>query len=180
MKQQQIKDWISQDVMRMQALNAAQQLGLNDWCLAAGFVRNLVWDRLHNYRHSTPLNDIDVIYFNPQQPGADLDREYEQRLCDLLPLPWSVKNQARMHLKHQHSPYTSSSEAISYWVETETAIGVRLNQYQQLELIAPLGVDALFDFTITLNPKCGKPEMLLARAAEKKWTEIWQDLHIKM
>ncbi len=65
-RQQQIIQWIEQDEMRMLALRTARQLTLNDWCLAAGFVRNLIWDRLHGFSHSSPLNDIDVIYFNSQ------------------------------------------------------------------------------------------------------------------
>ena len=40
-----IERWISQDGQRMAALEAARHLALPDWCLAAGFVRNLVWDR---------------------------------------------------------------------------------------------------------------------------------------
>jgi hypothetical protein len=41
----QIKDWIEIDLERMEALQAASTLHLNDWYIAAGFVRNLVWDR---------------------------------------------------------------------------------------------------------------------------------------
>jgi len=40
----QIKDWIQGDAERMRALQIASTLQLNDWCIAAGFVRNLVWE----------------------------------------------------------------------------------------------------------------------------------------
>jgi hypothetical protein len=42
-----IKDWIKKDLERMGALQTASTLQLNDWCIAAGFVRNMVWDKLH-------------------------------------------------------------------------------------------------------------------------------------
>jgi len=181
MSEQQIIEWIAQDDQRMAALRTARTLALNDWCLAAGFVRNLVWDRLHKHPQNTPLNDIDVVYFNPQELSAEADKLYEQRLDALAPhLPWSVKNQARMHVKYGREPYRSSSDAISYWVEIETAVGVRLNDNDKLELVAPLGVESLFDFTISANPKHGAPAVLLERARTKNWTGIWPGLRIKI
>lgn len=181
MGERQIFDWIEQDALRMCALRAAQKLGLNDWCLAAGFVRNLLWDRLHQYPDSSPLNDIDLVYFNPQDINPETDRQYERQLIALAPdLPWSVKNQARMHLKYGRAPYTSSSDAMSYWVEVETAVGVRLTDNNRLELVAPLGIDSLFSFTISANPKHGMPEVLLQRARDKQWTQRWPRLTIKL
>lgn len=181
MRERQILSWIEQDALRMNALRAAQKLGLSDWCLAAGFVRNLVWDRLHHYPHISPLNDIDLVYFNAQDVSPETDSNYERQLATLAPdLPWSVKNQARMHLKYGRDPYSSSSDAISYWVEIETSIGVRLNDDNRLELVAPLGVDSLFAYTISANPKHGIPEVLLQRAREKRWTERWPRLTVKL
>lgn len=181
MDQQQILAWIEQDPLRMRALREAQKLGLNDWCLAAGFVRNLVWDRLHQRSDNSPLNDIDVVHFNSQDLSPETDRQYEKQLETLAPdLPWSVKNQARMHLKYSREPYTSTCDAMSYWVEIETAVGVRLNADNQLELVAPLGIDSLFTFTISANPKHGIPEVLQQRARDKRWTERWPQLAIKL
>ena len=54
------KHWLTNDPARMAALTIAAAQELPDWCLAAGFVRNLVWDKLHDFSSSTPLNDIDV------------------------------------------------------------------------------------------------------------------------
>ena len=50
----QVIEWIESDRDRMEALELASTLGLNDWCLAAGFVRNLIWDKLHNKEVLTP------------------------------------------------------------------------------------------------------------------------------
>ena len=59
-----IQQWLVNDSQRMQALHIAGSCNLPDWCLAAGFVRNLVWDQLHGYPQPTPLNDFDFIYFS--------------------------------------------------------------------------------------------------------------------
>lgn len=178
-RQQQIIQWIEQDEMRMLALRSAKQLALNDWCLAAGFVRNLVWDSLHGFAQSTPLNDIDVIYFNPQDTAVEREKEFEQQLDALAALPWSVKNQARMHILHHHAPYASSSEAMSYWVETETVIGATLNHQNRVELVAPVGTRELFEFSITPNPRHGKTQVMLERVESKGWLQQWPKLRLR-
>lgn len=179
-QRQTIISWIEQDPMRMLALRTAQELGLNDWCLAAGFVRNLVWDRLHDLAETTPLNDIDVIYFDSQDVSVETEKCFEQRLTLGAALPWSVKNQARMHLMHDHLPYSSSSEAMSYWVETETVIGAMLNSDGNVELVTPLGTAELFEFSITANPRHGRPHVMQERAESKGWLTHWPRLRLKM
>jgi len=121
-----IKHWIESDPLRMQLLSDAASLGLRDWCLAAGFVRNLVWDKTHSYSSLTVLNDIDLIYFDAEDTSEDRDREIEKKLSDCSAFPWSVKNQARMHKRNHDNPYTSTADAMSYWVEVETAVGASL------------------------------------------------------
>lgn len=53
---------IQKDSLRMGVLSAVYAARLPDWYIGAGFIRNLVWDHLHDFP-GTPLNDIDVIYF---------------------------------------------------------------------------------------------------------------------
>lgn len=178
--EQQIMTWLREEPLHLQALTQASTQNLNDAWLAAGFVRNLVWDRLHGYTQATPLNDIDVVYFNSQDCSVETDERYEQRLKAQSPeLPWSVKNQARMHERHGHMPYASSAEAMSYWVEVETAIGARMNTDGQIELNAPLGLDALFAFSITPNPRHAIPAVFAERVRSKGWLSRWPMLSVK-
>ncbi len=178
--EQQIMTWLREESLHLQALTQASTQNLNDAWLAAGFVRNLVWDRLHGYTQATPLNDIDVVYFNSQDCSVETDERYEQRLKAQSPeLPWSVKNQARMHERHGHMPYASSAEAMSYWVEVETAIGARMNTDGQIELNAPLGLDALFAFSITPNPRHAIPAVFAERVRSKGWLSRWPKLSVK-
>ncbi|MGI2098940.1 nucleotidyltransferase family protein [Shewanella glacialipiscicola] len=172
-------NWISQDNERVRALDivqrCAKQYSIPQWCIAAGFVRNLVWDRLHGFELS-PLNDIDLIYFCPLDIRPARDAAIEAYLKQLAPdLPWSVKNQARMHLKNQDTAYTSCADAMTYWPEFETAIGIYVSDVGECEydkntqvtaeqplfrqcatsykLVAPFGLYALFDLTLTANPR---------------------------
>lgn len=172
-----IIDWLLADSMRMEALKLASSLNLPDWCLAAGFVRNLVWDKVHNKPVATPLNDLDLIYFDRTQKDPERDRELEKRLRHASTLPWSVKNQARMHLRNRDHAYCSTSDAMRYWVEVETAIGARLKG-DTIELIAPLGLHWLFANTITLNGHRPKVSAFQERVKAKEWLRHWPNLQV--
>lgn len=174
----QIKKWIEQDAERMEALSIAADLCLPVWCLAAGFVRNLAWDKVHGFSAATALNDIDLIYFDPKDIAEARDRRIEAKLRSTSAFPWSVKNQARMHERNFDDPYTSTTNAMSYWVEVETAVGATLDASREVVLVAPFGVEPLFNFTITLNPNRPKPADFRKRVAGKRWQDIWPKLMV--
>jgi len=172
----QIKDWLASDPMRMEALAIASEQKLPEWCIAAGFVRNLAWDKLHGLSPATGLNDIDLIYFDPRDCSESRDRKMEDDFKSILELPWSVKNQARMHERNSDSPYISTEDAMSFWVEVETAVGAALDENGEITIVAPFGIERLFDFTITLNPKRPKRTDFEARISSKRWLKIWPKL----
>lgn len=60
---QKIQELIQADPERMPLLKTVAALALPDCYIAAGFVRNMVWDYLHDY-DATPLNDVDVVFFD--------------------------------------------------------------------------------------------------------------------
>lgn len=178
--EQTLLGWIAEDAFRMQLLETANRLQLPDWCIAAGFVRNLAWDKLHGYPASA-LADIDLIYFDPLDASKGRDTEIEARLREKLPQqPWSVRNQARMHLHNGDARYTSTLDAMRHWVELETAVGVRLSLSGALELIAPFGLGSLFARLITANPLCGDARAFYRRVAAKDWLHTWPQLQIAM
>ncbi len=107
---------ISADPWRMDVLRTVRHLGLPDCWVGAGFVRTLVWDYLHGYDVATPLDDVDVIYFDAGNTEQSEERRHEARLAALRPrVPWSVKNQARTHCSNGDKPYrhTTTSAAFS-------------------------------------------------------------------
>src|SRR5690606_25350077 len=87
----QADDWM------MAVLETAERLNLPDWWICAGFVRTKIWDELHGFNERTPLEDIDVVYFNPEAVDEAEEKRFEEKLLQLMPdLPWSVKNEAKM------------------------------------------------------------------------------------
>lgn len=177
--EQQTIEWLAGDKQRLLALQTAAELDLNDWCIGAGFVRNLIWDKLHNYTYSTPLNDLDLVYFDTSDTAASVDHALEQQLINRTGMLWSVKNQARMHHRHNDLPYQNCRDAISFWVEIETAVGARITQNNQIELVTPFGLAALFAKTITLNPKRNNGALFDQRILSKNWLSIWPELRVK-
>ncbi len=164
----------------MDALRIASSLKLHDWCLAAGFVRALIWDKLHGYEQVTELDDIDLIYFDKENCSEKIDREKECYLKQISDYPWSVKNQARMHIRNNDSPYSSSSDAMTYWVELQAAVGARLSHNGEIVVIAPFGLDVIFDGSIVMNNKRPKPDVFKKRIKDKRWLKKWPRLRVAL
>lgn len=169
-----VADIIAQDPVGMKQLRAARTLGLPDWCIAAGFVRNRVWDHLHGISPPREPADIDVLFFDAADTSKEREVEYEKRLAELMPLPWQVRNQARMHIRKDLPPHRSTSDSMIYWLETVTAVGVRLEVDDSLTVIAPLGTDDLLG--LRCSPTAyGRTRLheYEARIASKGWRELW-------
>jgi len=170
-----VADIIAQDPVAMKQLSAARALALPDWCIAAGFVRNRVWDHLHGIVPPRAPADIDVIYFDANDISRESEQEFEARLGRLLPgLPWQVRNQARMHVWKDLPQHRNTADSMIYWLETVTGIGVRLEPDDTLTVIAPLGTDDL------LNLRCRptafgqtRRDEYEERIATKRWRELW-------
>ncbi len=163
-----------EDPLRMSALNAVRAMKLNDGWIGAGFVRDAVWDRLHGMVPGAVFGDVDVVWFDAKLHDATHDKEREKRLCQLLPsLDWSVKNQARMHHRNGHAPYRSTEDALRYWPETATAVAVRLGEDKTIDVIAPYGLDDLFELRLKPTPSFKGDTLTIfnQRVVEKRWQE---------
>ena len=174
---------ISQDDWMMEILYTVKGLQLTDWCICAGFVRSKVWDVVHGFSDRTPLPDVDVLYFDDKNITVEVEKEYEEKLFSIKPnIPWSVKNQARMHLKSNSEPYISSTDAISKFPETATAVGVKLDDDNNLILISPLGIDDLINCRVQPTPTFNNTEkmrMFNNRIKNKRWHDIWHLVNYK-
>ncbi|MGR5092710.1 nucleotidyltransferase family protein [Vibrio maritimus] len=164
---------IENDSARLEAIHQVYLLALPQCYLAAGFVRNLVWDHLHNKKDSTPLNDIDVVYFDPNETDDSTYLVYENMLRKIMPqYHWQVRNQAIMHARNGDAPYTSTLDAMSYWPEKETAVGIRQVAFGQFECISAFGFESLFQAKLSPNPK--RPLRVFHKRVEsKQWLTQW-------
>jgi hypothetical protein len=166
---------IAADAWMMAALETARQQELPDCWLGAGFVRRKVWDRLHGFTRATPLDDVDLLYFNAGDTSVESERRIELDLRQAMPdVPWSAKNQARMYLRNGDQPYGDTRDAMRYWLETPTCVAVRLDEYGKLALIAPYGVDDLLQMIVRPTPAGQRRNGdYRARLESKNWLRQW-------
>jgi hypothetical protein len=174
-----IASFIAAQPSMMDILRLVEALDLPDCWIGAGFVRNVIWDALHNRPCSPSYGDIDVVYFDADHLSPDHDARVETRLERSMPhTPWSVKNQARMHDANGDPPYADTSDALCHWPERCTAIAVR-SIASRVELLAPFGVSDLL--TLIVNPTPAfvhKIGIYRSRVAQKRWAQRWPKLRI--
>jgi uncharacterized protein len=175
----QFRQCIERHTGIMRDLRLVQLLGLPDWYIAAGYIRSAVWDELHGFEPGNRHEDIDVIYYDPSDCTEAREKELEQLLKQQTGNPkWSVKNQARMHIRNGDTPYKSSADAISLWPETATAIGVRLDEADELHIAAPYGLADLYDMVLRRSPRFNNREYYLQRMRNKQWQRHWPKLQV--
>ena len=152
-KKEDVITLIESDKKMMEILTVASTINLPDWWICAGFVRSKIWDAIHGFKKPTAIPDIDLIYFDHTNIDEDHEKEIENKLKSILPnIPWSVKNEARMHVINNLPPYTSSEDAISKFPETATALGVKLDEENHLVLSAPYGLDDVLNLELKPTP----------------------------
>lgn len=178
-----IINWIREDEWMMGVLRAVRKLDLPDWWICAGFVRSKIWDTIHQFSHRTPLTDIDVIYYDSLKISEEQEKLLEGRLKKINPnLPWSVKNQARMHVINNFPMYTSSFDGMAHFPETATALGVMLRHDGSIVLAAPYGIEDAVSLMVKPTPHFEKIEknrqVYEARVKQKNWQSVWNRLRI--
>jgi hypothetical protein len=159
-------------------LRAAHDCCPPDWAIGAGALRNLVWDHLTG-RHNPPF-DVDVVFFG----GAE-EKEVEHCLHARLPgVPWQAKDQSLVHTWYERrfgypvEPLTSLEDAVSTWPEFCTSVAVRLRSDNSIDVIAPLGLEDLFQLRLRRNPRRVTPEIFHQRLANKRIEERWPEVTI--
>lgn len=167
------------DPLRWRLLEVVRGLDLPDSWIGAGFVRNVIWDHLHQRPASALTGDVDVIWFDPERADPTEDRVYEAALSDAEPsISWSVKNQARMHTRNGDDPYVSAVDAMRYWPETATAIAARRHGLSGCEIAAPFGMDDLLNLVLRPTPRFSdeKRSVYEERVRTKGWAVTWPRL----
>ncbi|MGQ3028600.1 MAG: nucleotidyltransferase family protein [Ferrovibrionaceae bacterium] len=163
------------DAVMMAALMAVRDLGLPQGAIGAGFVRALVWDHLSGFATRSAVEDVDVLYHDPADIDPRRETEHEARLARMLPgLPWSVRNQARMHLRNDDAPYRDLDHALRHWLETPTCVALSLGADGCVTVIAPFGLADLF--ALVIRPTTRGRERRGAfdeRIAVKGWLRRW-------
>ena len=181
MTDQEILERLSQDQAIRAILEIIRSLRLEDSWLAAGSIRNFIWNILSGKSGFDTETDVDVIFFDPTV-SYEKTLQLEMELRKAFPAySWELKNQVYMHIHSPNTqPYTSSKDAMSKYPECCTAIGLRLLENDKLELFAPYGLADIRAFQVRPTPHFlenkERQRVYTERLAKKNWQKRWPRL----
>ena len=181
MKDQEILERLGQDQAIREILEIIRSLELKDSWLAAGGVRNFIWNILSGKSGFDAETDVDVIFFDPTV-SYEKTLQLEMELRKAFPAySWELKNQVYMHIHSPNTqPYTSSKDAMSKYPECCTAIGLRLLEGDKLELFAPYGLADIRAFQVRPTPHFladeERKKLYTQRLSKKNWQAKWPQL----
>lgn len=168
----------------MAALEAVSELGLSQWCIGAGVIRNIVFDHLDG-ETTTPIGDVDVAYFDSSDLTEVADRRYENILKQRMPhIPWEVTNQAAVHLwfhkkfGYRVPPVDGIAEAVATWPETCTAVAVTKALDNSYKVYAPCGLEDLLGMVIRRHPARVDVRTYQIRISTKRYDQCWKSVKI--
>lgn len=172
--------FIIADPWRRAVLEAVRRQHLPDWAVGAGFIRSAVWDVLHSHAEPTLLADVDVLFFDKSDLSRQRETKIEAALGEALPnVPWSAKNQARMHLRNGDAPYADTADALRFWLETPTAVAMRIGDDGAVTLLAPFGVEDLVGMVCRPTPQGRRRSAeYQQRMREKDWAAHWPRVRV--
>jgi hypothetical protein len=180
----QLRELLASSPELLHVLGVVREVAPEGAYVAAGAIRDTVWNMLTGRPLQELEGDVDVVYFDAAET-VDACRKYECELAQRLPQKrWEVTNQAHVHLWYRDAsggtvaPFRSVDEAMASWPETATAVGARLCVGGRLQILAPLGLDDLFSLVLRHNPVRVGTAVFLERVARKRWTERWPELKV--
>lgn len=163
-------------------LKVIAELKLKDSWLAAGTLRNYIWNVLSGKPGLSDASDIDVVFFDPEVTCEKTQVIQKQLQASYPNYQWEVKNQVLMHQHSPHTaPYQSARDAVSKYPERCTAIAARL-QDGELELFLPYGDEDILNFVVQPTPHflndSERMRVYRERLKKKNWQEKWPCLKI--
>jgi uncharacterized protein len=177
-----LRDIIAQSPHLTLWLKTLHDLDLPDAWLVSGAIYNQVWNRLTGRDWLYGIKDIDLFYFDPDLSYDAEDRNIRRATAAFPPdPPVELRNEARVHLwftERFGQPYpqlTSASEAIDHFACRTHCIGARLSG-ESLDLYAPFGLDDIFSFRLTPNPRLDNRATHAAKAARQ--CALWPELTV--
>lgn len=179
---QQLIEFLSTQTEIQEIFTILKQQQINEAVLTAGAVRNLVWDKLTQQKYNILQENIDILF-------ADQSLSYEKLLTKKAIINqkyskylWNIQN-VRQNNAASHQPFGNSVEnALMTIPETCSAVGISISKQGEFEILAPFGLDDLFNLEVHPNPTWLDNKTKMAayqrRLNWKNWTDKWPNLKV--
>lgn len=180
--EQEVRELVADCAWLTRALTVVRDSGLPDAWIGAGALRDLVWgERYGDGFDPTTVRDVDVVFFDAARLTRDDDDRATARLAAAWPEPpWQARNQAAVHTWYAATfggdpiePYRSVAEAVATWPEYATAVVVRLDPADHLEICAPYGLADLLGGVWRHNPARVDVALSRQRLARHRPAQRW-------
>jgi hypothetical protein len=165
-------------------MRTAIELGIPSWAVGGGALRDVAWDFIFCNSSPTSHRDIDLVYFHPDVSEAS-EARIERAVADRCPgIPIEVRNQARVHLwyaskfGYEIAPIVDIEDAISRFPEICTSVAVAGASLSNLSVLAPCGLDDLFNGILRWNPRQVTRDYFRQRLARKNPSATWPNVRI--
>ena len=167
----------------MTVLTTVRGLDLNDWLVFSGAVYQAAWNDVTGRAPGYGVKDFDLGYFD-EDVSWDAEDVVIKRVAAAFEEPLrsrvEVRNQRRVSewfpakFGLEYPPLKETAEALKRFVAPAFAVGIRLEEDNQITVVAPFGLDDVFDMRIRANPL--RPvakdwDRVTARALER-WPEL--------
>lgn len=174
---------VRNDLDLMIVLTTVRGLGLNDWLVFSGAVYQAAWNDVTGRAPGYGVKDFDVGYFD-EDVSWDAEDAVIKRVAEAFEEPLrsrvEVRNQRRVSewfeakFGEPYPPIEDTAEALTRFVAPAFAVGVRLEEDDQITVIAPFTLSDVFAMVIRPNPH--RPlakdwDRVTARALER-WPEL--------
>lgn len=153
--------------------------------IGAGLIRNVTWAYLHNINICIESSDIDLVYFDSEDQNLVQYQSFTEQLQHNFPkLKWDMTNQANVHQWYDKyfntkiEAFDCLEEAIATWPETATAVAIKLNSNNELDIIAPFGLTDLLQMIIRWNPTLVDYSFYQKRIQQKQYSTQWPKVKI--
>lgn len=174
---------LRRDPVLMQVLTQVRGLGLQDWRLFSGAVYQAVWNDLTGRPVGHGVKDYDIGYFDPDTSWEAEDVQIKRAFSafeEPLRSKVEVRNQARVAIWFEakfgepYPPLAYTDEALKRFVAPGFAVGVRLEKDDEISVVAPFGLDDVFNLTIRPNPNrpLAKDWDRVVEKAKARWPEL--------
>jgi hypothetical protein len=159
----QLAEIVRQSSTLMTVLRTLRRLDLPDVLVMSGAVYQTAWNALTGRPPEHGLKDYDVGYFDTDT-SYDAEDVVIRRVAAAFDEPLrskvEVRNQARVHLWFEShfghaygEPLTCTAEALTRFVCPAFAVGVRLEDDDELTIAAPFGLDDVLAMVLRPNPR---------------------------
>jgi hypothetical protein len=171
------------DPMLTAVLTTVRGLELPDWRIFSGAVYQSVWNARTGRPAGYGRKDFDLGYFDPDT-SWDAEDAVIKRVAAAFDEPLrsevEVRNQARVPLwfpqkfGEAYPPLAGTDEALERFVAPAFAVGIRLEKDDGISVVAPFGLDDMFDLTIRPNPNrpLAKDWDRVIQKARARWPEL--------